>query len=194
MPDRQISAFVPEQAQTTPKPAAFSDMQNHAWAIQAVTALQEKGIISGYEDGRFRPEGLVTRAEVLKLLTAAFAVDQPCEKSFADVPEDHWVLPYLKQSGTLARGDENNCFHPDETVRREDMAVLLCRAMGRDNERSENAVPFLDDAAISAYAKDAVYLLKELHIVQGSGAEFLPQAGATRAEAAVMIARAFELR
>lgn len=194
VPDKQISAYLPEQAQTLPEPDGFSDMQNYAWAAQAVAALQEKGIVSGYADGSFRPEGLVTRAEMLKLLTAAFAIDQPCDRAFFDVPDSHWVWPFLNRSGTLARGDEANCFRPDETVRREDMAVLLCRAMGRDNERSENATPFLDDAEISAYAKDAVYLLKELQIVQGNGAGFLPQAGATRAEAAVMIARAMELR
>ena len=94
----------------------------------------------------------------------------------------------------MALGDGTGSFNPDLNIRREDIAVLVLRAIGRENEVTENFTPFLDDKDISDYARDAVYMLKELKVVNGISNRFLPDSCATRAEAAVMIYRALDAK
>src|SRR5690625_1785565 len=71
----------------------FADVENH-WAKQGISALEVQGWMSGYEDGTFRPNQELTRAEAVKTLHAAMkrpSLTNVTESSWPDVSSDHWA-------------------------------------------------------------------------------------------------------
>lgn len=176
---------------------AFSDLQGYEWAEAAVLELSEKGIVSGREEGKFVPDGNVTRAEFIKMLSLAVGVE-PNETFlgiFNDVKESDWFWFYVEaanQAG-IASGFDGE-FMPDEDISREDMAVLLFRACKFDLPENEEEI-FNDTNLISDYAKGAVFALYEKGIILGNGSgDFNPKGNALRAEAAQIIYRMLEMK
>lgn len=87
----------------------------------AVEAMSEKGIINGFEDGTFRPQGTLTRAQAAKIICAtilgADKVDaiNPDPAGFSDVPASHWaakVINYCAAKGVVS-GVGGGKFNPD---------------------------------------------------------------------------------
>lgn len=85
--------------------SSFKDVDSSiGWAIPAIEALSEREILSGYEDGTFRPNQLITRAEAVKIVSAC-AFDPTTEEAqekiakatnaFLDVAEAKWYYPYV---------------------------------------------------------------------------------------------------
>lgn len=172
---------------------AFSDMQSHGWAEEAVDYLYRNGMISGVGDNRFAPDLNVTRMEFIKMVcTASAVVDKNAEAEYEDVQKDSWGYVYAasaKKAGlTDIYGEESLGAYTDIT--REDMAYIAYRAI-RLFDESEPGIydsSFADDGEIAGYAKDAVYYLKDAGIINGRGANrFEPKGTATRAEAAKII-------
>lgn len=168
---------------------AFVDTEDVKWAHTAITALAEKGIISGRGNGIFAPNDNITRAEFAKIIVEAFGVNKTEYKgTFDDVSPDDWFAPYVAsaQASGIVMGNGGS-FAPYSLITREDMAVMLFRAMKLTKSSNEKEV-FFDSADISDYAVSAVYALYEKGIVKGSGnGMFVPKSNATRAEAAQMI-------
>lgn len=170
----------------------FSDMADFEWAQKAVNSLSKKGIVSGREEGKFVPDGNVTRAEFIKMLVLATGIEPAEDYSgyFADVKKDDWFAPFVEaaKAAGIATGADGK-FMPDENISREDMAVLLYRAYGFEASENERDV-FIDSNLISDYAKSAVFALYEKGIILGNGnGEFNPKGNALRAEAAQIIYR-----
>lgn len=174
----------PEQAQES-----FRDLDNTAWAKDAILYLAEKEIVSGKEAGIFSPNDPVTRAEFTKMIVAA--VNAPMVDAgagFADVAESDWFYPYVNaaQQAGLVMGDENNCFNPNAQITRQDMAVILYRAYEVD--ASGTGADFADAGEISGYALEAVEYFYAEGVIAGMGdGRFAPKDTATRAQAAVML-------
>lgn len=175
--------------------ASFGDMAGYEWAQTAVTELSKKGIVSGRAKDSYVPAGNVTRAEFVKMLTLALGIEPIAEYKgiFVDAHADDWFVPYVEAASeaNIAMGSDGS-FRPNENITRQDMAVMLFRACGYAASEAEKDV-FTDSAAISDYAKSAVYSLYEKGILLGSGnGEFTPTANATRAEAAQIVFRMLE--
>lgn len=171
--------------------SSFSDLENVAWAQEAINALAADGIISGVGDGRFEPERSITREEFVAMLVKAFDIpSSDTAAGFTDAAADGWYASYLaaaKQAG-LVNGYEDGSFGVGQEITREDVTVFLYRAQNLDSTKTEESELFADDADISAYAADAVYALRDQGIISGRGNnEFAPKAPCTRAEAAKMI-------
>src|SRR5690554_3736890 len=66
-----------------------SDIEG-CWAEEAILALVNEGIITGYPDGTFKPEDPVTRAEFSKMIAKAFAIRTAGEPVFSDI-EGNWA-------------------------------------------------------------------------------------------------------
>ena len=80
----------------------FPDVESTASYAQAVQELSALDVISGYDDGTFGPDKLVTRAEITKMIVDALAERSSAEAStestkFADVSADHWAKGYINQ-------------------------------------------------------------------------------------------------
>ena len=72
-----------------PTAAAFRDTAGH-WAAETLDEWQDEGLIDGYGDGSFQPNGTVTRAEFAKLVNRTLGFTAESEISFSDVTERDW--------------------------------------------------------------------------------------------------------
>lgn len=169
----------------------FSDINGH-WAKETIEELAGKGIINGKDDGKYDPEGKVTRAEFTKLLvcTGEYA-EYPIIEYISDVGKDDWFAQYISaavQQGVFNDEELNNGeFEPNSYVDRDTVALWITRYIGI--EGMTNSTVFSDDGQITN--KNAVATAyNEGLIVGDDGANtFRPQDGLSRAEAAVIIKR-----
>lgn len=169
----------------------FTDLDNALWAEEAILALYDMGIVSGKDAKKFAPDDVISRAELVTMLVNAYKPEADNTEEFSDVKSSDWFYKAVMtaKGAGIASGDENNCFNPASSVTRQDMAVLIYRAMGSP-EVGETEL-FADDADISDYAKAAVYYMKEKKIVSGmEDGGFAPSATATRAQCALMLYKA----
>lgn len=170
----------------------LTDLGECVWAKPAIEFLVNNKMISGYEDNTFKPYKNVSRAEFISIVARKYLPgDAAYGQSFSDVSSDKWCFGSIESayhSGIIS-GTGESVFAPDANISRQDMAVILCRlASYVGKEISGEAEAFNDDASISAYAKDAIYKLRNAGIVNGDeNGKFNPNAAATRAEAAQMI-------
>ena len=174
-----------EKAPTTPE---FGDLDGFDWAKKEINELYNKGIVSGDGSGNFYPGRNITRAEFVKMVVDFFEISGSADITFSDVSKENWYYESVKKAvaAGVVSGKSASLFGALENISREDMAVIICRIKGFKRENTQDA--FFDDARISAYAKDAVYAMKEKGIINGRDTgEFDPKGSATRAEAARII-------
>ncbi|MCD8390626.1 MAG: S-layer homology domain-containing protein [Firmicutes bacterium] len=175
--------------------ASFSDLDDVSWAQEAIYGLASKNVISGYEDGTFRPNNNITRAEFAKLLVLTFGYGSftGASANFSDVPTTHWAYDYVAIAYTLGAitGYDADTFGPDDNITREQMATMIYRLVKNYDVTLtlvEDAITFDDDWAISDYARESVTMLQQADVINGMGdGTFAPQDSATRAQAAVML-------
>ena len=126
---------------------------------QAIVKMTEAGVVGGYEDGTFRPDGQLTRAEFVKIVNGVFHYQETGEDvtAFDDI-DGHWAqrqIAIAQQNGYIGgvgyiEGVGNHCFAPDATLTREQVAVILSRILKLENVFQMNLV--LQDA-VSDWAK-----------------------------------------
>ncbi len=173
----------------------YSDLKGSEWALDAISYLSKEGIISGYENGQFKPLNSVTRAEFTKMIVETFYKYSKVDNSdmFNDVSKDMWYADYINTaySKGIIKGIGNNNFGPDNNITRQDMAVIILNVAKEFNIISFDSninQAFSDDALISDYAKEAVYILKNAGVINGVGnGNFAPNDTLNRASAAQII-------
>ena len=123
--------------------AAFTDQADIAVDSDVVDTLVALGVIDGYEDGTFRPDDTVTRAEMAKMIytvrtgrsdASAYNDDTT---SFTDITS-HWARGYIKycQSMGIIAGKSVTSFDPDGTVTTQEAAKMLLVTLGYNAERA----------------------------------------------------------
>lgn len=187
---------------TTTQPSTtetFTDLENHAWAKDAIYTLKNKGIISGISDTEFAPANNIKRGDFILILTKMLSVNDTFTENFADVPESAYyynAVGSAKAAG-IAQGSGEN-FMPENSITRQDLITLAYRAFlakGYITETDDTASldAFADKGDISDYAGTAMASMVKAGIIQGSNGNVNPKGFATRAEVAVMCARLCEL-
>ena len=182
------SASVPAQTGT------FTDLSSAEWARNAIETLAASGIVSGVDGNRFEPQRNIKREEFVKIVLSAFDLfDENYQKaSFIDI-ENSWAYPYICKANTLGivNGIDETTFGIGEFITREDMAVILVRAMnaaGMELAKVKEYQSFADEAAISGYAADSIKTLVSAGVISGfEDNTFAPKASATRAQSAMMV-------
>ena len=172
----------------------FTDVQDGSWSEDYIYTLAFAGIINGKTETLFAPGDQVTRAEVAALLarmSGQKATDTAC--GFDDVPAESWYAPYVAwaaQAG-VTNGTGPDRFSPEESVTREDAAVLLSRYLEKvaKTKLKENAqaVDFADADQIAPYAEEAVGMLARAGVLSGKNGNAAPKAFLTREEAAKIL-------
>ncbi len=173
--------------------AQFDDIDDLTknWAGEAIYALYEKEIINGYEDGSFRPQGNVTKAEFAKMLAKSFKGGET-KKEFTDT-KNHWAEKYIDSaSGFMyCPGSE---FAPDTDATRADIAYAASKALGLSKSANNYADKFSDFNLLEEDMKEAVSSAIDAGIIVGYEDSTLKgEAPVTRAEAAVIIYRALNI-
>ncbi len=171
----------------------FHDLAGYDWAKEAITGLYSKQIIQGKAAGVFAPQDSVTRAEFVKMLTAALEIQEGTEEmNFSDVAQSDWSYPYIKKAyqAGIVKGISDTAFGGNTYISRQDMAVMVCRALEAAGRSTAGAAEekFADDASIAAYSNESVYVLKAMGVLNGDEqGRFNPANHASRAEAVKVI-------
>lgn len=175
--------------------ASFSDTQGH-WAEVEIEALSDLGMIAGYEDGSFRPDAPVTRAEFAALVNKAFSDRAPIrpEQDFPD-SIDHWARAALRQAYALGfiSGYDDGLVQPQGNIRRVEAVVALASGLGLTGE--DNLGEFYRDAdQIPPWARRQVGAATDQGIrIQGPNPDrFYPDQRASRADVAVFLYQALQ--
>jgi len=171
--------------------AEFTDLSGH-WAEENVKRLAGVGAAKGFEDGTFKPDRPISRAEFVALLVRVLGLSEKQGQPFADTA-GHWAEREIAAAHAhgIVQGYRATAFAPDDPITREQMAAIVVKALGREAKSADKS--FADQAAISAWAREAVAAAAEFGLLTGTpGNRMKPQAPATRGEAATVILRALE--
>ena len=187
----------PEQTETDIGDV-FSDMKTH-WAKKYVADLYKKGLINGRGDG-YCPEDKVTRAEwvTMMLRSAGKSGQGSYNNCFTDVNAGDWYAKDIQTAFTLGiiKGSDNG-FMPNENITREQMAKIAIDTYelvkGEINEKSD-LNKFTDSENVSEWAVSYMEKAIKLGIINGMSDNSLsPKSTATRAEAAAVLSRVYNL-
>ncbi len=181
---------IPEVTPSTPE--GFNDLAGYDWAKDSINALVEADIIKGTSATTFAPGKNIIRADFAVLLVRLFELTSDNTENFADVSSSDYFaseLAIARNTGIVGGIGENK-FAPRNNITRQDMMVMLYRAMTKLSiELSIGEVSAADFDEVSDYAKEAVSALISNGIVNGKNGEIDPKANATRAEVAVLLER-----
>lgn len=167
----------------------LADIAGH-WAEGRIDTAVELGFVSGYEDGTFRPDNPITRAEFSVLLAQALLLTDAAKLFFADAEQiPVWAraaVASMVESGII-QGYEDGSFRADRLINRSEIAVMVVRALGAQVAAGTEP-DFADAGLVPDWAKPSVKLAADRGIVQGrEDNQFAPLAQATRAEAVTLV-------
>ena len=116
---------------------SYSDVKAGDWFNNAVSTLSNAGIIAGYEDGSFRPNGYITRAEFATIAARFFDVTYNGKDLFPDI-SGHWAKDYINQAANkgFVNGYEDGTFKPDRNITRAEAVTLVNRTLDRHPDKS----------------------------------------------------------
>ncbi|MDL2273496.1 S-layer homology domain-containing protein [Oscillospiraceae bacterium OttesenSCG-928-G22] len=173
----------------------FSDVPPNHWAAADIYALRDLGIAEGMGPGFFGLGFSVSRAEFATFLARllGWTVENPATGSFADNqnPQNWYYRPIETAVKNGAILTDTEYFRPTDPITREEMAVMLVRAIGYGElvERIPRIGPPFNDVAQYAHY---IAVAKDFGIIDGvSETEFRPKSFATREQAAAMIMRLY---
>lgn len=176
----------------------FDDI-NIPWAKDQIEVLASRYIINGVDDGKYAPNTNISRAAFAKLLVNALNLKAGGNVvKFNDIEKGLWYTGPVETAASLeivkGSGDK---FNPNGDITREEMAVMIVRALKQvdpDGDYATTDLDFSDADSISDWAKNEVGIASDKGLVTGvSPTEFSPKENATRAQAAVIIYRLLDL-
>ena len=121
------------------KSNSYNDMKEGAWYTCAVSTLSKMGIIKGYEDGSFKPDASISRAE-FAAIAARFDPDgDKTPATFSDV-SSHWAKDEISIAANHGwiKGYEDGSFKPDQKITRAETMTLVNRVLKRLPETKDD--------------------------------------------------------
>ena len=180
---------------------SFSDVSPDSWYYESVSYVAERDYMNGTSGTTFSPDDNMTRAMFATVISrvAGAEVDNSVQTDYTDVPAGMWYTGAV-QWGTendLITGYGNGLFGTDDSITRQDIAVLMERFLTwycHENNRALRYEPivesFTDEESIAGYAREAVEFCREAGLLTGyEDGSFRPLGTATRAEIAAVIER-----
>ena|GEM_PF-1215342 len=186
-----------QQANESNELPELSDVQGH-WAAKTIEKFVKLQSVSGYEDGSFRPNGDITRAEFVTFITRIFDIKQSTSNhSGLNDVNGHWAKEAIEllTSAKIINGYNDGTFRPNQKISREEIVVILSRIMNFANANQDsNNASFNDLSTAGSYAVDAIKDAAQAGVIQGKSAgTFDPKGKATRAEALTILLNALNL-
>ena len=164
-----------------------SDYSSH-WAKLPIEKWKEAGVIGGYQDGTFKPNHPVTRAELAKMVAQVLGLtDTKGAKTYDDVKTANWYAEDVAKISALGlMNDSGTKFRPNDHATREEAAYLIASAY--QLTASSQEVDFKDLNQVSPWAKEKVIALRQNKLIGGKeNNRFDPKGKLTRAEVAAML-------
>ncbi len=175
---------------------SFKDVGADHWASQSINDLAGKGIITGYDDGSFKPSNTITRAELATILVRAGGLKSKKDEfeiEYTDVSADAWYAANIEAAEEYLIGDIQNGKHvyePEREATREEMTTAVVRLLGYSLVDSKLAYVdrFKDKDEIWTGFIPYVSIAAEKGIISGyKDNTFRPKIPVSRAEAAYII-------
>ncbi|MFC0213383.1 S-layer homology domain-containing protein [Paenibacillus chartarius] len=168
----------------------LKDIKGH-WAEQTIQSYTGKGLISGYEDGSFRPDSSISRAEFATLMNKAFSLQEPGTPAYTDVKAGDWYYEAVgaaQKSGYMS-GYEDGTFRANASITRQEMAVIFSKLLSLKD--SGSARSYSDTANSPEWSIAAIGGVIDAGLMKGYENQlFKPQGNVSRAEAITVIDRA----
>ena len=120
-----------------------------------IQSAVKKGIISGYEDGTFKPADTISRVEMAYLLERAFELKETSNISFSDIPIGQYEAVNKMATAGITQGDSDGKFRPTKDVNRQEFALFVARAINPEYRISKVEEPIKEEPIKSAYVKVA---------------------------------------
>ena len=145
----------------------YSDVPENHWAYNEIKSAGEIGFMSGMGDGTFGLGQNITRAQFVSMLVRMFGWQQAQGDSYDDVNPSEWYYNDVMTASAMgALGDESS-FRPNDNITREEIAIMLVRALGYDElaeELSDIYLPFNDVFSNKGY----ISIAYDFGIISGS--------------------------
>ncbi|UJF32510.1 S-layer homology domain-containing protein [Paenibacillus hexagrammi] len=142
--------------------------------------------VNGYEDGTFRPDHSITRAEMAAILSRVAGKSAEGEDmTYSDVSSDHWASAAISQAAKmkLMSGYPDGSFKPDQPITRAEMAALSSLLITGNPAQGTG----FDDIS-SHWAEQAILAVQGAGIIQGyEDGSYRPDQYVTRAETVVIM-------
>ena len=186
----------------------FADVTADHWAFAEIEGCYAAGVVAGYDDGRYHPEGAVARDQMAVYISRALAggdANVPGHAdgaSFPDVQSDHWAYNYVEyaKDSKVVGGYDDGLYHPDWPLDRGQMAVFIARAMAdpTGEEGLEGSplppVPTFPDVSAQFWAYKHIEYIAKQEVVRGyDDGHYHPEYTCLRDQMAAYVARAFQL-
>ncbi|WP_068775743.1 S-layer homology domain-containing protein [Paenibacillus sp. FJAT-26967] len=195
-----VAPTTPENPVTEPANKYSDDAQISSWARSHVYQARQLKLMDGVADDVFAPQESMTRAQLaailVRLLKDAGTSKLPAASnnvtSFLDVSPGSWYADIIKQANEMGivQGVTDTLFMPDAPVNRQDMAIMIARAYGLQDQASKAA--FADETEIRSDAASSVNAVAAAGIMEGYNDRFYPEGTVNREMAAVVAVRLYE--
>lgn len=133
---------------------AYSDVEEGTYVSEAVTVLSNLDILNGYEDGTFKPEATITRAEMAKIVceTLGYYGMGSDKTPFDDVEPKHWAAGYINTAAGLGiiNGYGDSKFGPEDTVTYEQAVKMVVCALGYEPMAADRGGWFAGYTSVAA--------------------------------------------
>lgn len=174
---------------------AFSDVPNDFWARNEIVALSNRGVITGFSDGTFKPNQAINRAEFAGIVQKAF--DKPKTKPvmrFTDIKDGFWAMSAIDeatQTGFMT-GYPGGAFKPEQDIPRLEMlsAIVTGMQVAPKGDPTQALSRYSDAKDLPKWAVSKVGSAIESGIMVPNSTVLEPTKTATRADAAMFVYQA----
>ncbi|MBR2736465.1 MAG: S-layer homology domain-containing protein, partial [Firmicutes bacterium] len=181
--------YLPGAAEQSTASAAVNlkDIANH-WARTYIQKAVDKGIVNGYDDNTFRPDKNVTRAEFVKMINGTLGNTGTVLPDFSDVTSDMWFYTDVSKgvAACYVSGYGDGAFGPDNTITRQEAAVLLSRIVPTAGAKA-SLNSYVDAGEIAPWARTAMEKIVGKKYMTGDRNMMTPTACLTRGMAAKLV-------
>lgn len=167
----------------------FKDVSKDSYFYKYVQELTDRGVVSGFEDGTFKPLQQATRAQAAKILYGLVGNDEvpTVDPGFTDVSKSAYyydAVAFLTQAGVISSEAEK--FNPNESITRAEFSIMLVKAFDL-RQQGDVKLPF-NDIEAGSKVEEYVKVLFESEVIHGtSNITFSPAAQLSRAQLSKMI-------
>ena len=175
--ENELDALLPAIAAMLSGDGVFVDVTKEHWAAKEIRWARDGGLMSGYENGYFRPTASTTRQQLWMVL-ARLSGTRPADMAMAR----QWAINTGVSDGS----------NPSGVLSRQQLVTMLYRfakSQGVNVSASAKLGGYADSAAVAPYAKEALSWAAAKGIVSGSNGKLNPEGTATRAHFAVFLYR-----
>ena len=176
--------------------ASKTDIQG-TWAENQISDWIDKGYVTGYDDGSFKPNNTISRAEFIALINRSYGFTETMPLSFRDIDSSSWVYPEVAKAlkAGYITGYSNGTFGANKPITRQEAAVIVTRLLKLEGAESPQ-IGLADSNTIDPWARDSVAAVIANGIIRGYSADsgFKPRQPLTRAEAVVVLYRSVSVK